>query len=154
MYTAVVPLDFNNQPNGHLWAGSLPRCHSALLLSLTHGLSSAAPPAPQGRQAAPWPCCQPLSILCPSLAPSPAPSLGGKSHRSPLGRPSFLQPCNDPPSARKKPGLTRDSYLGQHNAEMRERKNVSGGYFCASSWLLQPVRDSSLDLQQPQGADY
>lgn len=152
-------MDFDNQPNGHLWTGSLPRCHSAFLLSLTHQLSSAATPALHVSQAAPWPCCQRLLILHPSLAPSPARYLGGKSQRGPLGRASFLQPCNDLPSTRKKPNLTRVSYLGQRNAELRARKNVRRGIsvplpgFCSLSEIQALIYSNRrvliIDLQPP-----
>lgn len=155
----MVPLGFNNQPNGHLWTGSLPRCHSAFLLSLTHQLSSAATPALRVSHAAPRPCRQPPWVLPPSLAPSPARSLGGKSHRGPLGTASILQPCTDAPSTRKKPSLTRDSYLGQRNAETRERKNVRRGIsvplpgFCSLSEIQALIYSNRrvliIDLQPP-----
>lgn len=86
-------------------------------------------------------------------------SLGGKSHRGPLGTASFLQPCTDAPSARKKPNLTRDSYLGQRNAEMRERKNVRRGIsvplpgFCSLSEIQALIYSNRrvliIDLQPP-----
>lgn len=80
---------------------------------------------------------------------------GRKELPRPLGRPSFLQPCNDPPSARKKPNLTRGSYLGQRNAEMRQRKNVRRGIpgFCSLSEIRALIytnrRVLIIDLQPP-----
>lgn len=111
----MVPLDFNNQTNGHLWTGSLPCCHSAFFLSLTYSAASAAALALHVSQAAPRPCCQPLLVVHPSRRKEPPwPTrkslLSSASHQS--------------PSTKTKPNLTRDPYLGQRNAEMRERKNI------------------------------
>lgn len=147
MHTVVVPLDFNNTPRELLQSGSLPCHHCAFILPLAQELFSYR--ISLMTQPVPRPCCQPTLALLHPLGLCLHPSCQGRAPTT-----HWEDLCGFRPSSTKyKLNVTADVCLGQRKAETKEEKCFAR-YFCASLMLLQPVRDSSLDLERPQGADY
>lgn len=140
----------------HTWAPLdwLPALPALSLSSLvTHQLSSAATPALPMSQAAPWPSCQPLLILHLELVPSfTCKWEPGKEQLHPtlesLVSPALQWPLHQKQATSNQRFLFRPTYC------RNERGKTLGKVFQCLFLCLQPVSESSLDLRQPQGADY